>query len=77
MIELNFRATPLLKSHKQLDCTNCAQISEIWCNINYSVVVTSGAEGHRKDLSLHRFQVHKALKEKVVDMHVYKVGHKE
>ena len=38
MIELNFRATPLLKSHKQLNCTNYAQISEIWCKINYSVV---------------------------------------
>ena len=37
MIELNFRATPLLKAHKQLDCTNCAQISEIQCKINYSV----------------------------------------
>ena len=37
MIELNFRATPLLKSHKQLNCTNYAQISEIWCKINYSV----------------------------------------
>ena len=37
MIELNFRATPLLKAHKQLDCTNYAQISEIWCKINYSV----------------------------------------
>ena len=36
MIELNFSAIPLLKAHKQLDCTNCAQISEIWCNINYS-----------------------------------------
>ena len=40
MIELNFRATPLLKAHKQLDCTNCAQISEIWCNINYSDMFT-------------------------------------
>ena len=37
MIELSFRATPLLKSHKQLNCTNYAQISEIWCKINYSV----------------------------------------
>ena len=36
MFELNIRATPLLKSHKQLDCTNCAQISKIQCNINYS-----------------------------------------
>ena len=34
MIELNFRANLLLKSHKELDCTNYALISEIWCNIN-------------------------------------------
>ena len=44
MIELNFRATPLLKAHKQLDCTNCAQISEIWCNINYSACLARSTQ---------------------------------
>ena len=36
---LNFSLSKLLKSHKQLECTNCSQISEIWFIIIYSALM--------------------------------------
>lgn len=39
--ELKFSAYHLLKVHKQLLCTNHAQISEIWFNNFYSEMILS------------------------------------
>ena len=56
-VELKFRAHLLLKSHKQVVCTNCAQISEIWFNTFYSEL--------EKTLKKHRNYCNKMIKKVV------------